>query len=146
MGYNHWSDCATNRAPAFKTKPCDCGGLNLAAYDRYVRITSLVPTPRSLAAFIEDGILPSAVEAEQTPWAGIATVAPSPDLPSSHDGVPVFGDTSRVDLDNASKPAVSNTEALTRHQRIARNVPPHKDTPDSDEPECSTRNDGVTNA
>ena len=60
----HWSDCAVNGAPTFPVGGCDCGGLDLAAYQRYVAVTSLIPDPGSLALFIEDGILPSPVEAE----------------------------------------------------------------------------------
>ena len=60
----HWSDCAVNSGPALPIGECDCGGLDLTAYQRYVAVTSLVPNPRSLALFIKNGVLPSPIEAE----------------------------------------------------------------------------------
>lgn len=125
----HWSDCAVNRAPACEPGPCDCGGLDLAAYDRYVLITSLIPTPRSLARFIEDGVLPSAVEAEKAPRIGIAALASAPDLPSAHDGVAVIRGPDSMDLNNAAEPPVGDTKSLPGVQSITGNVPPHNDSP-----------------
>jgi hypothetical protein len=72
----HWSDCAVHRAPAYEPGPCNCGGLDLAAYERYVAVTALIPTPGSLAAFIANGELPSLVETEQAPLAVIGDDQP----------------------------------------------------------------------
>ena len=125
----HWSDCAIYRAPALEPGPCDCGGLDLAAYDRYVLITSLIPTPGSLARFIEDGVLPSAIEAKQPPPGGIAAVTSSTDLPRSHDGVSLTRGADSVDFDNASKPAIRNTQSLPSAERVTGDMPPHKKPP-----------------
>jgi hypothetical protein len=48
----HWSDCAIYNAPAYEPGPCDCGGLDLAAYERYRRETGLMPTADGLSAFL----------------------------------------------------------------------------------------------
>jgi len=60
----HWSSCAIYNEPALPPGPCDCGGLDLAAYDRYRRVVGVVPTPGSLAAFVNEGVVPSFVETE----------------------------------------------------------------------------------
>lgn len=63
----HWSDCALHREPAMEAGPCNCGRLDLAAYDRYVAIVGDIPTPGSLADFIAQGEPPSFVETEKAP-------------------------------------------------------------------------------
>lgn len=125
----HWSDSALHSAPAYKAGPCDCGGLDLAAYARYVAITALVPTPGSLACFVEDGILPCSVEAEQAPPFGASTSASTPDLKGSHDGGAVLGRSDGMDFDNAGMTTIGDRKPLTAVQSIARNVPPHKTSP-----------------
>ena len=127
----HWSDCAVYNAPADLPGPCDCGGLDLAAYERYVLITSLIPCPRSLARFVEHGILPSAVETEQSPRQSLSALAPTADLPSPHNGIAVGGGSNGVDLNNAGIAAVSDGKALSGVQSITSNVPPHTNPPDS---------------
>ena len=131
MTRGHWSDCSVNNAPAYEPGPCDCGGLDLAAYDRYVRITALIPTPRGLALFIKDGVLPCAVETEQSPGTGITAPGPSANLPCPHEGGAVFGSPHGVDFDNAAITSVSDVEPLTGLKRLTSNVPPHKPLPES---------------
>lgn len=96
----HWSDCAVYNAPALPPGPCNCGGLDLAAYEAYRRVSSFIPSPRSLAVFVRDGIGPSLIEAEKSEFrleAGFSAV----NLPSSHDGVASGGSSNGVDFDNA---------------------------------------------
>ena len=131
MDNGHWSDCALYNAPAFEPGPCDCGGLDLAAYDRYVAVASLIPTPGSLAEFVQHGILPRSVKAEESPVRGIAASASSADLPSAHDGVSVFGDPRRVDLNDASEAPVGDSEPLPSAKGLTRDVPPHNQPPES---------------
>jgi hypothetical protein len=101
----------------------------LAAYNRYRAVTALIPTPGGLAAFVNDGVLPSAVKPEDPPRVGVAAVAPASDLPSSHDGVAVFGSADSVDFHDTGKAAVGDAEALALVQGIASDVPPHKNRP-----------------
>lgn len=101
MNTGHWSDCATNNEPAYPAGPCDCGGLDLAAYERYRRITSLIPTPGSLAAFMVDEAAACLVEPEQLPSGPLSADAPATDLPATHDGVAVFRGPDGVDLNDA---------------------------------------------
>jgi hypothetical protein len=115
----HWSDCAVFNEPAGE---CDCGGLNLAAYDAYRAITSFIPTPRSLARFVQDGILPSLVETEDAPARRVAALTPTSDLPSAHDGIPVLRSADRVDFDNAGEASVADSEATERPIMITKEV------------------------
>jgi hypothetical protein len=127
----HWSDCAVYNAPACLPGPCNCGGLDLAAYERYRLVTALIPSSGSLARFISDGVLPSAVQAEQPPANGVPALAAAPDLVSPHDGVALGRGSNCVDLNNASVTPVSDREAFPSAQSITSNVPPHIDPPDS---------------
>ena len=97
----HWSDCAVYNAPAYEPGLCDCGGLDLAAYERYVLVTSLIPSPGGMARFIEDGVLPSAVEPKKPPRRGVAALATTTDLPRPHDRVAIGGSSGGMDLNNA---------------------------------------------
>lgn len=125
----HWCDCAIYSAPACEPGPCDCGGLDLAAYARYMAVTALIPTPGSLARFVEDGVLPSAIQTEKTPRLAGAALASAPDLIGPHDGRALLSRTDSVDLNDAGVSAVGDRKPFTRPQRVARNVPPHKDPP-----------------
>lgn len=71
----HWSDCAVNNEPAYPAGPCNCGGLDLAAYDRYRRVTGLIPDPGSLARFVRDEAANGLVEPEQLPSDSLAADA-----------------------------------------------------------------------
>lgn len=100
MTNGHWSDCAVYNEPAYPKGPCNCGGLDLAAYEAYRRVSAFIPSPRTLAVFIRDGVGPSLVEAEQSEIrleAGFSAV----DLPSPHDGVSSSGSANGVNFDDA---------------------------------------------
>lgn len=101
MNKGHWSHCATNKEPAYPAGPCDCGGLDLAAYERYRRVTSLIPDPGSLAAFMIDEAAARLIEPEQLPSGPFSADASAADLPSAHDGVAVFRGPNSVDLNDA---------------------------------------------
>lgn len=109
----HWSDCVLHRTPAYEPGPCDCGGLDLAAYSRYVAVTALVPTPGSLARFVKDGILPCAVETEQPPSLALPAPATTPDLIGSHDGVAILAQSDGMDFNNAREAPVGRPPTRT---------------------------------
>ena len=137
--YGHWSDCALHNAPAFPAEPCDCGGLDLAAYDRYRAVTGFIPTPWGLARFIEDGELPRSVHSEDAPGNGIPAVAAASDLPTTHNGIPGGAGAYRVDLNNTSEPTVGNRKAFTGSQSVTSDVPPHAISPDSSSDDSTGR-------
>lgn len=100
MTKGRWSDCAVYNEPAYPKGPGNCGGLDLAAYDAYCRVSSFIPSPRSLAVCVRDGVGPSLIEAEKSEFrleAGLSTV----NLPSPHDGVPSGRSSNSVDFHNA---------------------------------------------
>lgn len=146
MTKGHWSDCAIYNAPAFEPGPCDCGGLDLATYDRYVAVTSLVPTPGSLAEFVCNGEMPSLVETHQLPTSVLATDTPPTDLPNAHDRLVSRTGSDSVDFDNTGKAVIGDRKALTSLQRITSNVPPHSANSDSLGAEPSIKKSGDTNA
>jgi hypothetical protein len=120
----HWSDCAVNSEPAYPAGPCDCGGLDLAAYDRYMAVVALIPSPGSLAQFVRDGESPRVIEAEQSELgdeSGLGAVT----LPSSQDRVSVFRSANCVNLDQSGVAVIGNREALSGPQGVAGNIPPH---------------------
>lgn len=121
----HWSDCAVYNEPAMPKGPCSCGGLDLAAYERYRRVTSLIPDPGGLAAFIYDGEAPSLIETEQLPSGALPTSATATNLPDAHNGVVSGAGANRMDFDNASEAVIGDREALPLAQSIAGNMPPH---------------------
>ena len=121
----HWSNCAINNEPAYPADVCDCGGLDLAAYDRYCRIVGIVPTPRSLAGFIRNGICPSLIKAEELPAGGLTADAPTADLPSSQNRIAVPSGADSVNLDQSGKAVIADSEAPACIQRIAGHMPPH---------------------
>lgn len=82
----HWSDCAVHNGPAYAAGPCDCGGLDPAAYDLYCLIAGVIPTPGSLAEFIADGVIPGLVEPVESPTTISARLRAS-NLPPAHDGM-----------------------------------------------------------
>ncbi len=129
----HWSDCALFSAPATPPGACDCGGLNLAAYDSYRTITSLIPTPGSLARFVRDGELPSSVEVEDAPARRVIAVAAPPNLERSHDRIASSTGANCVDFDNAGEPPVANGEPFPRAKCLTSDVPPHNQPPESPE-------------
>lgn len=122
----HWSDCAVHNEPGLPVAGCDCGGLDLTAYDRYRAVTSLIPTPGSLARFIQGGVVPSPIEVENAPRRGVAALASTPDLPSAHDGIACGAGPDRVDLHNPRETIVGDREPLSGVQRVTGNMPPHK--------------------
>lgn len=142
MEFGHWSDCAIYNAPAYESGPCDCGGLDLTAYARYVAITSLVPTPGSLACFIKDGVLPSSVEAEQPPTLGVPAATPAPHLEGPHDRVPILGCANSMDFDNAGVATVRNPEPSFGLQRFTSDMPPHVVPSESSSTEGNTSEGG----
>lgn len=129
MTKGHWSDCATHNAPAFDPGACNCGGLDLTAYEVYRAVTGLIPTPGSLAAFVQNGVAPSPVKPEEPPRHGVAAVAATAHLPRPHDGVAILGGSDRMDFDNACEAAIGDGKALALPESIAGNVPPHKNRP-----------------
>lgn len=140
--HGHWSDCALHNEPAYAAGPCDCGGLDLAAYDRYLAITSRIPSPRSLADFVCDGVAPSLVEPEHSELRDEARLRTS-DLPGAHDRIAVLGGAHGMDFDEPSISVVGDRKALARRQRLTGNVPPHQHPPESI---CATSDStGTTN-
>lgn len=130
MTDGHWSDCAVHRAPAYPVGGCTCGGLDLAAYARYVAITASIPTPGSLAAFASHGIVPSLVEAEEAP-APVSTRLGATGLPGPHDGIAVSGRSDSMNLDRSDMPIITDFQANTPLQSITRDMPPHNSSPES---------------
>ena len=118
----------------------------MAAYERYVLVTALIPTPGSLRRFIGDGVAPSPIETEQLPPDTLATGTTATDLPSSHDGVAFTGSADRVDFNYPGISPVSDRKTLPSAQSLTSNVPPHKDRPDSVSGLGNTPSDGGTNA
>jgi len=143
MNDGHWSDCAVYNEPAYPAGPCNCGGLDLAAYDLYRRVTSLVPTPGSLRAFIGEAVSPSFVEAQELPTCPLATSAPTADLPNAHDGVAVVRGANGVDLNDARVAVIGDGKTLPGAQGLTSNMPPHNDSPDSIARGDSTPGDGA---
>lgn len=127
----HWSDCAIYNGPAFEPGPCDCGGLDLAAYDAYRAVTGLIPTPGSLACFVEDDVPPSAVHSENAPRVGVPALAAASDLPSSHDRVSRSAGADSMHFNDASEASVGYGKPLSSAQSVTGNVPPHNYSPDS---------------
>ena len=136
----HWSDCAVHNEPAYPAGPCNCGELDPAAYDRYVRIVGNIPTARSLAAFIAQGEPPGFIEPEQAPNsipAGLRTAH----LKRAHNRISSGRSADSVDFDNSGMPIVTDDEALPGAQSLTGNMPPHRYFPDSKEGENSTPGD-----
>lgn len=104
----HWSDCAVHGEPAHARGECDCGGLDLAAYERYVAIASLIPTPWSLTRFVKNGVLPRSVEPKETPAFGVPAPAAASHLIGSHKRVAIIGRADGVGLNDTGKPAVGD--------------------------------------
>lgn len=125
----HWSDCAVHNEPALPVGGCDCGGLDLTAYDRYRAVTSLIPTPGSLARFIQDGVVPSPIKVENAPRRGIATLAPTPNLPGTHNGIASGAGPDRVDLHDTRETVVGDRKPLSGGECVTGNMPPHKKSP-----------------
>jgi hypothetical protein len=97
----HWSDCAVYNAPAKPKGKCDCGGLDLAAYDAYRLVTSDIPTPRSLRDFAGQAKAPRLVEPHKLPSGALPANAATADLPDPHDRVAIVGSANGMDFDNA---------------------------------------------
>jgi hypothetical protein len=127
----HWSDCAIYNAPALPVGPCNCGGLDLTAYGRYRAVTSLIPTPRSLAAFLSDEAATRLIEPEKLPTDTFAADTSSADLPSPHDGVAILGGADSMNLNETGKSVVSEFQTATGIQCVTSDVPPHKPAPES---------------
>ena len=131
----HWSDCSVHNEPAYSARPCDCGGLDLAAYEGYMTVFSLVPTPRRLARFVRGIESPCAIEPEQSELgreAGFGTVP----LPSPHHGVSVLGSSHGMDLDQSGVPVIADGKAPAGLQRVAGDMPPHSPSPNHKRGEC----------
>jgi len=143
MNDGHWSDCAVYNEPAYPAGLCDCGGLDLAAYERYVAISALIPTPGALGRFVCDGVLPSLIETEQLPPDSLAADTSTPNLPNPHDRVAIARGANSVDLNNARIAVVSDGKVLPGAQSLTSNMPPHNDSPDSIARVDSTPGDGV---
>jgi hypothetical protein len=129
--FSHWSDCAIYNAPALSTGPCDCGGLDLAAYARYRDVTALIPNPRGLTEFLSDEATARFVQTEQLPTDVLPADTATADLPSAHDRIAVSGRANGVDFDQSAIAVVLEGEAPTGIQSVTSNVPPHKQSPDS---------------
>lgn len=125
----HWSDCAVHNEPAMPNGPCNCGGLDLAAYERYRRVTSLIPTPRSLADFIANGEAPCLVQTHQFEASALTANATATDLPDAHNGIVSGTGANGVDFDKPGITIIGDGETLSFSQSIACNVPPHQNHP-----------------
>jgi hypothetical protein len=115
----------------------------LAAYDRYRRITALIPTSWSLAEFVDNVATARFVETKQLPTNAFPADAATADLPSPHDGIPILGCANSMDLNETGKPVVSECQTATGIQSITSDVPPHKSSPESFGDSDSTKGEGA---
>jgi hypothetical protein len=122
---HHWSSCAIYNEPAYQPEGCDCGGLDPAAYIRYRRIFGVVPDPGSLRSFVEDGELPSLIEAEQLPRLSSPASTASSNLECAQERRSVIGSADDVGFDDSCKAVVGEREALSALQSLTSNLPPH---------------------
>lgn len=107
MKKEHWSDCAVHNAPAYEPSDCDCGGLELADDPGHNLVAPLVASPRRLGAVFGDGCAGGFIKPQELPSDPLIADTTATNLPNAHDGVVVFGDADRVDLDASGIAVVS---------------------------------------
>lgn len=126
----HWSDCTIYNEPAYPAGPCDCGGLDLAAYRFDMAVVAPVPRTGREADVLGDRIAPSFIETEETEAFGRTDLGRT-DLEGPDERVAITGCTNRVNLDQPRMPVIRDRQAFLLAERLAGHMPPHDDSPES---------------
>jgi len=103
----HVSDCSIHHDEC-----CDCGGLDLAAYDAHHFVATCIPSTGRFGFFVDHMGRECFVEPEQLPPLTLATIAAAADLPDAHDVVAVLRNPDSMDFDNARISIISKLKAL----------------------------------
>ena len=103
----HWSDCAIYNGPALEPGPCDCGGLELTEDADHNFVPTLVATPRGLGPFFGDRGTSGFIKPQELPADPLIADATAANLPNAHDGIAVFGEADRVDLNDSEIAVIS---------------------------------------